>query len=381
MRHAITILGQLLSLLPAYQFDSFVGQHAADKYTKTMSCWQQLAVMLYAQASGKDSLRDIETGLSVHAEKLYHLGIESVARSTLADANAHRPAAIFESLFYALLKRVQGLSPEKQFSFPNPLRVIDSTTITLCLTLFPWATYRTRKGALKLHYDFNVTEQLPEFVVHTDGNASDIKTIKESGMTVIPDSIYAVDRAYIDWKWLYEEIHLNGAYFVVRAKTTTMFTVLEDLPAGEGGIISDQRIMLSSDNAVRLVTYYDEKKKKALQFITNNFDLSAKTIADAYKARWEIELFFKWIKQNLKIRTFLGTSENAVMIQVWVAMIYYLLVAYIKKQTKIACSMLELTRMIAATLMDRVHLVDILALRVNKLHQLQIRDGPQLALF
>jgi hypothetical protein len=202
MRHAITILGQLLSLLPKTQFDSFVGQHQADRYTKTMSCWQQLAVMLYAQASKKISLRDIETGLSVHSNKLYHLGVQSAKRSTLADANRDRPYAIFESLFYALLKRVRGLSTEREFAFENPLHAIDSTTITLCLKLFPWATYRTRKGAFKLHHDFNVTEQIPEFIVHTDGNASDIKTIKDSSLSIIPDSIYAMDRAYIDWKWL-----------------------------------------------------------------------------------------------------------------------------------------------------------------------------------
>lgn len=387
MKHVNTIFRQLLDLLPRNRFDQFVGQHNADRYVKKMSCWNQFSIMLYAQAKGKESLRDIETSLSAQEHKLYHLGIKSKAKSTIADANKDRSYKIYESLFYELLKVSKKLTPNKQFNFKNPLKAMDSTTITFCLKLFPWAKFSKTKGAIKLHCLFNIKDQIPEFIVHSDGRRNDLDAAKKSDVVFSPDSINVFDRAYIDFEWLYQKIHKKKAYFVHRMKKKIKYHVLEDLPVHEKGVVSDQRIALMGCDTlenypedVRLVTYYDEEKNKTYTFFTNNFDLSAKTIADIYKARWQIELFFKWIKQHLKVKTFFGTSKNAVLTQIWIAMIYYLLVAYIKGKTKFTGSLLSLTRILNEVLMDRTSIIDILGLKLNQLHKIRIRDDTQLTI-
>lgn len=387
MNYTNTIFNQLLELLPRNRFEQFVGQHKADRYVKKMSCWNQFGIMFYAQAKGKESLREIEKSLGTRPEKLYHLGINSIARSTIAEANRDRPYRIYESLFYELLKVCKELSADKKFNFDNPLRALDSTTITLCLKLFPWAKFSRTKGAIKLHCLFDIRSQIPEFVVESGGHENDLAIAKNNDLIFSPDSITVMDRAYMDFKWFYKKIHKEKAYFVVRLKKNIKYFVLENLPVFEEGIIGDQKIVLCSENTlenypedVRLVTYYDKETQKTYQFITNNFELSAKTIADIYKARWQIELFFKWIKQHLKIKTFFGTSKNAVLTQIWIAMIYYLLLSYIKMKTKFSASLLSLTWILAEVLMDRASIIDILDLKPNQLHQIHIRDDPQLSL-
>lgn len=387
MKHVNTIFNQLLDLLPRNRFEQFVGQHKADKYVKRMNCWNQFSIMLYAQAKGKESLRDIETSLGAQEQKLYHLGIQSKARSTIAEANRDRPYKIYESLFYELLKVSKRLTPNKKFKFDNPLKAMDSTTITLCLKLFPWAKFSRTKGAIKLHCLFDIRDQIPEFIVHSEGRANDLSVAKNSDIVFSPDSINVFDRAYIDFEWLYQKIHKKKAYFVHRLKKNLPYHVLENFSVSEKGVISDQKIVLTGSTAlegypedVRLVIYYDEENDKTYQFFTNNFELSAGTIADIYKARWQIELFFKWIKQHLKVKTFFGTSKNAVLTQIWIAMVYYLLLAYIKGKTKFTGSLLSLTRIFNEVLMDRTSIIDILGLRPKQLHRLRIRDDTQLTL-
>lgn len=389
MQHLNTIFHQLLQILPRNQFETFVGQHKADKYVKKMTCWNQLSILLYAQAKNKTSLRDIETGLIAHQHKLYHLGITSCARSTLSDANNIRPYEIYESLFYELLKICQKLNPKNPFKFDNPLQAIDSTTISLCLSLFPWAKFNKTKGAFKLHFGFDIKNQIPTFMVLSGGRENDLAIAKNSDFVFSSDSITVVDRAYFDSKWFYEEIHKKKAFFVVRLKRNIKYFLNEkyDLK-GEKGVLKDEKIVLCGEGTIenypedlRLVTYYDKEHDKLYQFLTNNFKLSAKTIAEIYKARWQIELFFKWIKQHLEIKTFLGTEKNAVLTQIWVAMIYYLLISYIKKQTNFKYSILELTRMIDELLFDTIHIIDILSLRETQLNRLKIKNDPQLAFF
>lgn len=387
MNHTNTIFNQLLDLLPRNRFEQFVGQHEADKYVKRMSCWNQLSIMLYAQAKGKESLRDIETGLLSQESKMYHLGIRSVARSTIAEANRDRPYQIYESLFYELFKICKELSPKTNFEFDNPLKAIDSTTIILCLKLFPWAKFSKTKGAIKLHCLYDIRDQIPEFIVESGGHENDLAIAKNNDFIFSPDSITVMDRAYIDFKWFYEKIHKQKAYFVVRLKRNIKYFVLEKSPVFEEGATSDQRIALlgvetleNYPEDVRLVTYYDKETDKTYEFLTNNFELSAGTIAAIYKARWQIELFFKWIKQHLKIKTFFGTSKNAVLVQIWIAMIYYLLISYIKGKTKFSASILKLTRILSEVLMDRVSIIDILGLKPNQLYKIRIRDDTQLTI-
>lgn len=383
-----TVLSQLKQLMPMYEFASFVGQHKADKYVKHFTTENQLSVLLYAQATGKDSLREIETGLRVQGHSWYHLGITNVARNTLAHANKKRPYEIFESMFYELLKKCQKLTFGTAFSFKNDLKAVDASTVNLCLNLFPWAKFRKQKGAFKLHTIFNVKSQIPAVVDLTDGKVGDITAVKAMDFTKFPiGSIFVLDRAYIDYAFLYSLVKV-GHHFVVRRKTTTNIFPLKKSrkPLGKG-VISDERMAFTLEDAqkdypddLRLVTYYDEETNKTYEFLTDEFRLSALNIAAIYKSRWQVELFFKWIKQHLKIKTFLGTSKNAVMIQIWVAMIYYLLLAFIKHQTKFNGSLLKLSRIVSEAILHKVHFIDLLSLTPKTIPKALARGHPQLKL-
>lgn len=327
MAHSNTILHQLLQLLPRHVFDRAVAEHGADRYVKRFSCWNQFVALLFGQATGRNSLRDIETGMFAQSPKLYHLGLPVVKRSTLADANQQRPAAIMERLFYALLGRCQAYCPKHPFRFKNKLHSIDATTIELCLSVFPWARYATRKGAIKLHTMVNHDGDVPEVLVVTDGKTHDLTPAKQGRFPVIPDSIYLMDRGYLDFAWL-ATIDRAGAFFVTRLKEGLDFEVTgQHKPASGKGVRADLCLKMwgdasaaKYDRELRVVVYHDDVHDVHYKFLTNNFSLAATTIAQLYKARWKVELFFKWIKQRLKITSFLGTSPNAVMTQIWVAM-------------------------------------------------------------
>lgn len=385
MAHSNTIYNQLLQLIPRHQFDKAVDTYNGDRYTKYFSCWQQFVVLLYSQIRGKDSLRDIETSLKSQANNWYHIGLKSVKRSTLSDANNSRDWRIYEELFYCLLDRCKGITPKHRFRFKNPLYSLDASTIDLCLSLFPWASFRKRKGAIKMHCLYDHSGALPSFLVVTDGKKHDVKAAKDTSWPLLPDSIISMDKAYIDFKWLYG-LHGEGVYFVTRAKKNLDYIVTGQHEVKEGvkkkGVLFDREIKLegfytSKDypKKLRLVGYVDSETKKELVFLTNNFVLSAATIAQIYKARWQIELFFKWIKQNLKIKSFLGTSKNAVLTQIWVAMCYYLLLSYIKYQTKYSYSLLEFSRMLTETIFERISLIDLLSCKRHNLSKARAPVG------
>jgi hypothetical protein len=385
-----TIFSQLMQLICQYRFKKCVDRYDGDRYTKRFSCWQQLLVLLFAQAKGLSSLRDIELCLRGHQQKWYHLGLRNVARSTLADANTNRDADILKDVFYSLVEKCCDLAPKHRFRFKNKLYTFDSTLINVCLSLYPWATYRKKKGAFKLHTLFDHSGYLPSFVVITDGRTHDVRVVKDASYGVpelSPDSILVIDRAYIDYNWLYS-LTKNRLFFVIRTKSNMKYAVLGQQESTiNNGLIQDRRVRLSNyyqsryyPAPLRLVTVIDPKTGESISFMTNNFTLAANTIAEVYKSRWQVETFFKWIKQNLRIKSFLGTSKNAVMTQIWAAMIYYLLLSFIKFQTKCRHSLHELTRIIGELLLDNTHLIDIINVSLNSYAKVKQKE-LQLSLF
>jgi len=387
MGHVNTVFHQILALIPRNKVDKLVEEHGGDHYVKRFDTWSHLVMMLFAQATGKDSLRDLEATYNAHQPRLYHLGAKPAPRSTLADANKRRPWQIFQELYSVLLERCRSLTPKHSFRFKNPLFTIDSTVIDLCLSVFPWAKFRKRKGAIKMHCRQDHSGLMPDIIIVTDGKRHDVKMAPHLTKDLIPDSIVSFDKAYIDFKWL-NSLTNRGVFFVTRAKENLDYSVVgqHDEPE-KNNIISDEIIKLNGPKSaslypqeLRLVKFRDYEKNKTYVFITNNFDLAASTIAAIYKARWMIELLFKWIKQNLKIKSFLGTSKNAVLTQIWAAMIYYMLLSYLKLQSRYKYSLHTLTEIIGATLFHRVSLFDLLSLNKNSLHKLDEDHTLQLLL-
>ena len=380
MRKLETIFGELLKLVPRYQFEKAVKQYQGDRYVKSYTTWHQYITILFSQVKQKDSIRDIVTGLEANESRWYHLGLTGIHRSTFSDANNKRSFQIFEDLFYHLLSRCKDLTPKHRFKFKNELYSIDASVIDLCLSVFPWAKFRKTKGAIKMHCLYDHSGALPSFVTITDGKKHDVTVAKGTGFPLSPDSIVSIDRAYIDYKWL-NSLDETRVWFVTRAKSNIDCIVTGQHPVSGKGVRKDQTILLTGTRTknyypkeLRMIEFYDEKTQKHLTFLTNNMKLAASTIATIYKSRWQIELFFKWIKQNLKIKSFLGTSKNAVMTQIWVAMSYYLLLTYIKYQTKYTHSLLTLSRLIRETLFERKNLIDILTLKPERL--LAVQDEP-----
>ena len=384
MYHSTTIFNQLLSFVPKNHFRRFVGQHGADRYVKKLTAWNQFVVLMYAQATGKDSLRDIETGLSVQTHLWHHLGIRSAAKSSVARANNHRSYKVFEQLFYALLAQCKDITSSRLFTFENPLYSLDATTIELCLSLCDWAHYRHAKGAVKLHVLLHHGTEIPEVVNVTTGKVADITAAKKMRIGIPRGSILVFDRGYFDFDW-WNTLHEQGIFFVTRTKTVTLFLVSGQHGKSSGRISKDEKGWVGDickaryPREVRRVTYQHDDGE-VYEYLTNNFTLSGEEIALIYKERWRIELFFKWIKQNLTIKSFLGTSKNAVLSQVWVAMSYYLLLSYIKFQTRFDGSLLELTRMVRETLFTRRTLIDLLSLSLATLNKFEIDEVEQLCL-
>lgn len=385
MSHYNTIMSQILTFFPRHDFENLAKRYQNNHYVKTFTTWKQFATLLYAQISGKDSLREIEYGLAAQSSKLYHLGIDSrICRSTLCEANTKRNYELFEKLFYILLDKCRSITPKHKFRFKNPLYTLDATVIDLCLSVFPWAKFRTSKGALKLHYQFDHAGNIPSFLTVTHGKCHEI-SIAKNHFTIMPDSIYCFDKGYYDFNW-FRRINDEKSTFVTRAKDNLQYGITgqHELPKNKG-IFEDASIRLTGFNTdsaypdqLRLIRYYDKEHDRILEFLTNNFDLSAQTIAQIYKARWQIELFFKWIKQNLKIKTFLGTSKNAVLTQIWIAMCYYLVLAFIKYQTKYKYSLFYLHNVIKETIFERIPMIHLINLNDSRLPN--IRDQAQLCL-
>jgi len=327
MAHSNTVLAQLLKLIDRHDFQKLEkGQFRPQRKYRTLTRWGQFTTMMFAQITGRASLRDISDSLQTQAGSLYHLGIQSVKKSTLADANNNRSADFFHAFFEKTYQRCASIAPgKKKFRFKNKLYSLDASTIDLCLSVFPWARFRSAKGGIKLHAVLDHDGHIPAFTSITDAKTSDLSFART--LTLPAGSIVAADRAYIDFAWLYA-LNQRRNYLVTRLKSNIKYRVIERRCVVKNkGVTSDQTIILTGTKAggcpipLRRIGYKDPNTGKQYFFLTNNFHLAAKTIADIYKARWKIELFFKWIKQNLKIKTFLGNSRNAVMTQIWIAQI------------------------------------------------------------
>ena len=365
MSHCNTIFSQILKLVPRHEFETLAKQHHSGRSFRTASRWSQFVTLAMAQLAGRISLRDIVENVSAQAHRLYHLGSAKLTRSNLSRINEDKPYAMYEALAGKLLNRCQGMAPGHKFRFKNPLYSLDASTIDLCLSVFPWASFRSTKGAIKLHVGLNHDGYLPEFVTITEGKTSDV----EMGRTLAfpSGSIVVVDRGYNDYDW-YNQLTEKGIFFVTRLKANAQYRVINRQPVLKNkGLTSDQTIRLTSIQAarkcpgqLRRVGYRDITTGKHYIFLTNNFKLAAKTIADIYKARWQVELFFKWIKQNLKIKSFIGTSKNAVMTQIWIAMCVYLLLAFIKFQSKMNKTMQQILRLLQLNLFEKRDLMALL---------------------
>lgn len=382
-----TGLNQLLQMIPRQAFDRLVREHQGDRYKKCFSVYNLFVAHLFSQIRRKDSLRDIEVGLNQHQSKWSHLGIKKIAKSTLSDANNRIDAQIFEKLFYEFLSKCTNFSSKKKFKFKNPLYALDATVIDLCLSMFEWAKFRKTKGAIKLHCLMDIKGSIPTFMVMTDGKKHEARVAQDEPLPLLPDSIITFDRGYMDFS-VFGAYQQNGIFFVTRAKSTLKYTLVGQHPLPHRkGLLFDRTIRLSNyyqrldyTHDLRLVGFKCPETGKLYEFLTNNFKLSAATIANIYKARWEIELFFKWIKQNLKLKSFLGTSKNAVMSQIWIAMIYFLLLSYLKHQTKYRYSLLNLSRIIQETLFDRRSIIDLLAFKPPDLFAFQAHQS-QISVF
>jgi len=365
MAHCNTIFSQLLKLVPRHEFETLANLHHTGRAFRTASRWSQFVAMTMGQLSGRDSLRDIVDNMSAQTHRLYHLGSAKLSRSNLSRINEDKPYQLYESLFGKLLQRCQGKSPAHGFRFKNMLYSLDASTIDLCLSVFPWADFRSTKGAIKLHVGLNHNGMIPEFVTVTEGKTSDV----EIGRTLSfpKGSIVAIDRGYNDYEW-YNELTNKGVFFVTRLKTNAKYRVIERKSVLKNkGLTSDQiieftgsQVMKKCPIPLRRIGYRDPDSGKHYVYLTNNTNLAAKTIANIYKARWQVELFFKWIKQNLKIKTFVGTTKNAVMTQVWIALCAYLLIAFLKFQSKLPKSMQQILRLLQLNLFEKRDLMALL---------------------
>lgn len=371
--HSRTIFNELLDFLPRKKFEALIGQHGFDRYKKKFSWYNLLLLLMYAQITGKDSLRDIETWLSVHQNLYYHLWIQSTKRSTISYNNNTCNHEIFENVFNELLKQVQWFYPNKKFNFYS----LDSTTISVSLNLIPWAKHRKQKWAIKMHVLLNNQNLVPDVIEISDWKKADITIGKIMNLETILDkwSFIVFDRWYVDYN-RYKKLDDNWLFFVTRTKKNMDYLVIESKNVGINWVQKDELIQVFNPNGkpyqweLRLITYISPDDGREYKFITNNFEVNPKIISLLYKHRREVELFFKFIKQNLKIKSFLWTSENAVRNQIRVAMIYYLIVCYIKFKTKIKQWLLELSRLISESLMLRFKIIDILGLSSQNIKEI-----------
>ena len=356
-----TVFKQLLQHLPRYEFNLCVQRYRGEYWAKSFSTFDQFLCLAYAQMAGRESLRDIETCLNSHREKLYHIGFRGdVSRTTLADANERRDWRIFHDFGHVLIGMAQRLyqSDTIAVELTQPLYAFDSTTIDLCLSLFPWAEFRKTKAAVKMHTLIDLRGPIPTWVTITTGKVHDVRMLDQ--LPVAKDAIYTMDRGYVDFARLYS-IPKQGAFFVVRAKDNLKCKRLYSNPKNKNaGVRADQIITLMTQKSkkgypeqLRRVSYVDKERNKRLVFLTNNFEIPAETVAAVYKQRWQVELFFKWIKQHLRIKSFIGTSVNAVKSQIWVALCVYLLVAITKKKLGIPCSLYTFLQILEVNLFEK----------------------------
>ncbi len=362
------VFSQLFEILPKYEFDKCVARYNGNFKVKGLTCWIQFLTMSFGQLTNRESLRDLVNCLSAHHQKLYHLGIYfAVNRSTLAEANEKRNWQIYADFAQVLLDQARTLYRHDDFGLEisNAVYALDATTINLCLSVFWWAKFRSAKAAVKLHTLLDLRGNLPTFIQITDGKMHDVNILDE--LVFEPLAIYLMDKGYLDFARLYR-INLASAYFVTRAKTNLAFErIYSKKVEKERGLRCDQTIKLTTYKSsksypekLRRVKYYDPEQGKTYVFLTNNFEITAWEVALLYKHRWKIELFFKWIKQHLKIKSFWGESENAVKTQISIAICTYLMVAIVKKELKIERSLYEILQIISVSVFDKTQLNQLL---------------------
>jgi Transposase DDE domain/Domain of unknown function (DUF4372) len=337
MEQVSSIFKQILKFFPRTIFDAAVNKHQAEKHAKGMTCWSQFIALMFCHLGGARSLREIIGGLAASEGKLKHLGVQRApTRSTLAYANRHRPWQLYETVFQELVKVCQCEAREKQrkFRFQHPLLSLDSTVIPVCASMFDWAKYVKTKGAIKVHTVLDNRSILPQYAVITEGKTADVKVARL--LKFEPGAIVVMDRGYEDHDW-WRKLTEDGVFFVSRLKDSTSYGIVEELPLPvDGAFLSDEIILLTNDknkeDAMRLrrIEVWLEDKKETIVFVTNQLKLAASTIAAIYRDRWQIELFFKAIKQSLRIKTFIGTSENAVRMQIWTALIAMVVLRYLQ---------------------------------------------------
>jgi hypothetical protein len=369
MNSGKTIFSQLMDFLPMYEFQKCVERYNGNYKTKSFSCWDQFLCLAFAQLTYRESLRDIESCLRVQQPKLYHMGFRGqVSRNTLANANQVRDWRIYADFAQVLISQARSLYANEDFGLDlqEVVYALDSTTIDLCLTLFPWAKFRKRKGAVKLHTLLDLRGSIPTLIYITHGNVHDIKFLDH--LYLEPGAIYLMDRGYVDFARLYK-IHQSMAFFVTRTKRNFNFKRLYSHPVEKSsGLQCDQTIVVINYYAkkdypekLRRVRFFDAEKNKHLVFLTNNFSLPALIIAELYRCRWQVELFFKWIKQHLRIKAFYGTSVNAVKTQIWTAISIYVLVAIIKKRLNLDQSLYTILQILSVTLFEKTPILQAFA--------------------
>jgi putative transposase len=384
MHHHNTIIAQMLKMFSRYEFQKAVSETGTEYHSRGFSSWNHFVAMLFGQLSGQDSLRGIEAGLATQSAMLYHAGIKPIHRSTLAYANEHRSHELFKKIFLAMLSKCETIAPKHKFRFKNPLYTIDATIISLCLSLYDWAKFRTAKGAVKLHVKLNHSGYLPTFMVVTAGNVHETQVAPSVPLDKGDVAIF--DKGYTDFAW-YKSLDDKGVFFVTRIKRNAKYDVIErkDI-SGLKYIYSDQILRLKGfyskqryPDTLRRIRSKDPDTGKSITILTNNFTWSAKTIAQIYKERWQIELFFKCIKQQLKVKSFVGTSKNALLSQLWVALITYLLLSYLKFKSRFSWSLYTLCSILPANIFARRNLWDWLNAPFHEKSNKPLSDITQLS--
>jgi hypothetical protein len=362
MNNGKTIFSQIMSLIPEREFKACVDRYNGNYRAKIFSCKDQFLVMSYAQLTNRGSLRDIENCLTALSGRLYHCGISyAVPRNTLAKANEKRNWRIYADLAQVIFTKVRPLYAKDDFrlDLDNMVYAFDSSTISLCLKLCPWAKFRKHKGGIKMHTLLDLRGNLPVSVYLTEAAVHDVKAL--DNLYIEPSAIYLMDKGYVDFYRLFHLVHKKKAFFVTRAKDNMLFEVIDSTEVDKStGIIADEQILLTGlrtsgwyPEEIRMVTYEDYATGNVYRFLTNNLEYEALTIAELYRERWNVELFFKWIKQHLHIKSFFGTSENAIYLQIWIAVCTYLLLAFAKKKMHIDQSLHTVSKNVGLFLTDK----------------------------
>lgn len=378
------VFAQLVVFLDRNKFNRIVRKYSGDRYVKHFTCWNQLLAMMFGQLCNRSSLRDLITILDAHSSKCYHMGMgRNVSKTNLAYANQNRDCRIFEEYAYFLIEEARQKRKTDIFNLGGNVYAFDSTTVDLCLSVFWWAKFRKRKGGVKIHTLYDVETQIPAFFHITTASVHDSKAMSE--IPYESDSYYIFDRAYNDFKQLFR-INVIGAFYVVRAKKNLQYKTIKWKRRMPRNVLSDCTVDLTGfyphkhyPEHLRLVRYWDEEQEREFTFLTNNFRISALEVALLYKNRWQVELFFKWLKQHLKIKRFWGTSENAVRIQIYCAICAYCLVAIVQHDMNLDRSTYEVLQILGVSLTDTTHLVDLFdRTKSQNFNVLSDPNGPNL---